>query len=73
MPIFQSIPALNGLSKSIALVQKCENAVFQKFVLISKWNRIQIQLIYWLMINSSSPMSGWQRYQGMYGAEPTAV
>ena len=34
MPVFQSIPGLNGLSNSIALVQKQKIAVFQKFQLI---------------------------------------
>ena len=36
LPIFKSILVMNGLNKKIALVQKCENAVFQKFVLVSK-------------------------------------
>ena len=36
--IFQSIPVLNGLSKSITLLQKWKNAVFGKFLLFSKWN-----------------------------------
>ena len=39
MSIFQCIPGLNGLSQSIALVQKWKKAVFLKFLLISKWNR----------------------------------
>ena len=39
MPIFQSILVLNRLPKSIALVQKSKNAVFQKFFLISKWHK----------------------------------
>ena len=39
MPLFQSIPSLNGLSKSIALVQKWKNAVSLKFLLTSKRNR----------------------------------
>ena len=39
MPLFQSIPGLNGLSKSITLVQKWKSAIFLKFLLIFKWNR----------------------------------
>ena len=39
MPIFQSIPGRNGLSKRIALVQKLKNAVFRKFLFSFKKNR----------------------------------
>ena len=38
MQIFQSILVLNGLSKSIALVQKSKNTVLRNFLLIFKWN-----------------------------------
>ena len=36
--IFQIVLMLNGLSQSIAFVQKCKNALFRKFLLIPKWN-----------------------------------
>ena len=39
MLIFQSILVLNGLSKSIALIQRSKNAIFRMFLPISKWNR----------------------------------
>ena len=38
MLIFQSIPMLNGLSKSTALAQKWKNEIFREFILIYKWN-----------------------------------
>ena len=38
MPIFERIPVLNGLSKSIALVQKWKSVIFRNFLLVSKWN-----------------------------------
>ena len=39
MAIFQSIPELYGLSKSIALVQKQKIAIFRNFLLILKRKR----------------------------------
>ena len=65
MPIFQSIPGLNGLSKNIALDQKWKNAVFI-FINASFSScpdeidkNEQIQNFYWLVINSLSPASCW--------------
>ena len=34
--LLQSIPVLNGLNKSIALVQNRKNEAFRKFLLISR-------------------------------------
>ena len=68
MPIFQSIPVLNGLSKSIALVQKSKKKKF--FESLSSFpNEIdktdQIQIFYWLIINSLSSATSWQqRHRG---------
>ena len=66
---------LNGLSKSIALVQKSENAIFILFILIFIYflfsilfsfpNEIdkndQIEIFYWLIINTLSPATCWQQ------------
>ena len=65
MLVFQSIPGLNGLNKSISLVQKWNIAVFGIFFLSSKRNRQkkQIQNLYWFIINSLSPTSHWQQHR----------
>ena len=62
MSILQSILALNGLSKSIALVQKLQNAVFWKFLVISKWRRQKreysnLQLAHHLFFETGEPLA----------------
>ena len=61
MPISQSITGRNGLSKTIALVQKWKNAIFlESFSSFSnEVDKEQIKNFYWLIINSFSLTSRW--------------
>ena len=55
MPIFQSILVLNRLSKGISFAEKWKNAVFIKFLFISKWNwqkRTNSNLLLWILASS---------------------
>ena len=75
VPIFQFIPVLNGLNKTIPLIQLWKNAVFRKFLLI--WNEFdkneQIQIFYWLIINSLSRASCWLQQRGLQAGEAPVV
>ena len=61
MPIFQSIPVLNGLSKGIALVQKWKMQVLESFSSFKNENdkKQQLQNFYCLIINSFRPARRW--------------
>ena len=76
MPIFQRIPMLNGLSKSIALVQKLKKMqFFESFLSFpnEKDKKENIQIFNWLIINSLRLASRWQQHRWLYVMEPTAL
>ena len=67
MPIFQSIPVVNGLSKGITFVQIWKMQFFESFFSFPSEidNKGQIHIFYWLIINSLNPASNWQQHQGL--------
>ena len=64
MPIFQSIPMPNGLSKRISTFQNQKNAVFSSFSNAIGEKKI-IQIVYWLISNSLSSARRWQHHRRM--------